>query len=239
MVGIGNACFFGFSWEKFFLSHIPNLEGVKFNPVRKLFLSSFSIVRHRDGSKLNTQRKIFSLCAQWARIFDSTCGPVGQKLCFNFCAIGTEVPTHWVGSCFHIFRISEGSKSTQRKIFLHHWCRSSGSHRVPGYFATIGREVWRGGGPLVHNYLLQIFASKTKHLIWSFLKKVSLLTYRTLFIEKRTPPFRKKWNFLSAPISSPLDTKLTPTPVTSGRAPKVPLKWKTFCRQWRWIYCPH
>ena len=29
----------------------------------------------------------------------STCGPVGQKLLYNFCAIGAEVPTRWVGSC--------------------------------------------------------------------------------------------------------------------------------------------
>ena len=35
--------------------------------------------RHREGAKLNTPKEIFSLCAQWARISYSTCGPVGQK----------------------------------------------------------------------------------------------------------------------------------------------------------------
>ena len=56
------------------------------SPCRKRLFScqgtgekNLSSGRHRDGSKLNTQKEIFLLCAQWARIFDSTCGPVGQK----------------------------------------------------------------------------------------------------------------------------------------------------------------
>ena len=59
------------------LSSGRHRENRKLEHFWKEFFSSCG--RHRDGSKLNTQRKIFSLCAQWARIFDSTCGPVGQK----------------------------------------------------------------------------------------------------------------------------------------------------------------
>ena len=44
VVGIEEACFFGFSQEKNFLSNIPNLEGVKFNPDRKLFCFTSQLV---------------------------------------------------------------------------------------------------------------------------------------------------------------------------------------------------
>lgn len=49
VVGIEEACFFGFSQEKIFLSNIPNLEGVKFNPDRKLFCFTSQLVGIEKG----------------------------------------------------------------------------------------------------------------------------------------------------------------------------------------------
>ena len=40
--------------------------------------------------KTKHPNEIFSLCAQWARIFDSTCGPVGQK----FHPLGWKLLSH-------------------------------------------------------------------------------------------------------------------------------------------------
>ena len=50
VVGIEEACFSGFL-EKIFLSNIPNLEGVKFNPVQKLFERTFHLFVNKEGVK--------------------------------------------------------------------------------------------------------------------------------------------------------------------------------------------
>ena len=91
-----------------------------------------SIGRHWDGLKLNTLRKIFSLCAQWARIFDSTCGPVGQK----FHPLGWKLLSH-------IPNFRGVKVNPHEKKLWHHWCRSCGSHRSPGRRSSqvVGNEM--------------------------------------------------------------------------------------------------
>ena len=132
VVGIEEACFFGFSWEKYFHLKYSEFRRGEIQPCSETFLFYFPIGRHQDGSKLNTQRKIFSLCAQWARIFDSTCGPVGQK----FPPTGLEVT-------FTYSEFQRGQSQPKGKIFWHQWCRSCGSHRSPGRRSSqvVGNEM--------------------------------------------------------------------------------------------------
>ena len=66
--------------------------------------------------------------------------PLGTDFVFNLWPSGPEVPTHWVGSCFHIFRISEGSKSTQRKNILTPLVSKSGVPPGPGLLC----DHWSG-----------------------------------------------------------------------------------------------
>ena len=117
-------------WKEIFSSSGRHWRSRFFSLCLRNFFSSCG--RHRDGSKLNTQRKIFSLCAQWARIFDSTCGPVGQK----FHPLGWKLLSH-------IPNFRGVKVNPHEKKLWHHWCRSCGSHRSPGRRSSqvVGNEM--------------------------------------------------------------------------------------------------
>ena len=150
--------------------------------------------------KTKHTNEIFSLCAQWARIYGPTCGPVGQK----FPPTGLEV-------AFTYSEFQRGQSQPKGKIFWHQWCRSCGSHRSPGRRSSqvVGNEIPQKTTPYENFFTLRPLVGKFLIFVahWStityrtvlgkkrntFLKKVSLLTYRTLFIKKRTP-FRKNLN---------------------------------------------
>lgn len=73
----------------------------------------------------------------------------------------------------------------------------AGFHWDPGYLATIGREVLSNRGTVVHNYPYTLYTAR--------------------FWIKNEPLVCEKYDFFEAVTSSPLETKLIPTPVTSGR----------------------
>ena len=87
--------------------------------------------------------------------------PSGHEFLIQLVVQWARSSTRWVGSCFHIFRISEGSKSTlTRKNFDTTGVEVVGATGVPGYFATIGREVGANCGPVGHNYPYTLYTAR-------------------------------------------------------------------------------
>ena len=148
---------------------------------------------------------------------------------------GPEVPTHWVGSCFHIFRISEGAKSTQRKNILTPVVSKLWEPPESGLLCDhwSGSLTWRW--PIGPQLPTADFCIKNETPDMKFFEKSSSTYLPHAFARKTNPLFAKNMKFSFGTNFVPLDMKLTPTPVTSGRAQKVPQYEKIFCRRWRRI----